>query len=278
MDRICVVLLAGNKQNECFWPSYNSCDAGVSHDLIVIHRDKMGLPDKMDNIWGDVILKNKIINGVDVPHRAFGGYRFAYQEFKYDYDLFTFISDDVIIKMDNWLLKIVNTLNKHERLGFGASQIFNGGKKYPHPSHLRAPFWFAKTKALNDIKWEFNGDHDGEMKIGDQLTKAGYFGVQVGNKINLGYDALEPNHITQLMEKKYSKETFPLKKHLDDIFDKLGDSIFSESIESPFRHIGKQNLGIDLEPFDGLIYAPSIEIAKKYLHIENNNYNTYILK
>lgn len=277
MSKICVVMLAGNKQNECFWPSYYNCDAGIEHDLIVIHRDGFGLPEKMTNKHGSVILKNKIINGVDVPHRAFGAYRFAYQNFKNDYDIFVFISDDVVLKSDNWLKKIFDTLNKHEKLGFGASQIFNGGKKYPHPSHLRAPFWFAKTKALNDIDWVFNDDHDGEMKIGDQLTSAGYFGVQVGNKINLGYDALEPQHITQLMEIKYSESTFPFGKQTGDIFVDLGEKIYIETIHSPYHHISTQNLGIDLEPFDGLLYAPSIEIAKNYLQIKTNNYNSFMI-
>lgn len=277
MNKIAVIMLAGNKQNECFWPSYYLCDAGIEHDLIVIHRDNLGVPENITNMFGSVIMKNKIINGVDVPHRAFGAYRFAFETYKNDYDVFVFISDDVVIKSDNWLKKIADALNLHEKLGFGASQIFNGGKKYPHPSHLRAPFWFAKTKALNDIAWEFNDDHDGEMKIGDQLTSAGYFGIQVGNKINLGYDVLEPNHITQLMELKLSEQTFPFGKQNDDVIKSLGDKIFTLSINSPYPHIGSQNIGVDLEPFDKLIYAPSVKIAEKYLQIKNNGYNSFTL-
>ena len=271
-------MLAGNKQNECFWPSYYNCDSGIEHDIIVIHRNMLGVPEKIYNKWGKVIFKNKIINDIDVPHRAFGAYRFAFQNFKNNYDLFVFISDDVILKTDNWLKKINSAMSKHTKLGFGATQIFNGGKKYPHKSHIRAPFWFAKTDALNDIDWDFNDDHDGEMKIADQLTNAGYFGVQIGNKINLGYDALEENHITQIMELKYSKETHPNEKFKDDIFKTLNGDIYNEFIVSPYPHIGIQNLGIDLEPFDGLLYLPSVDIAKKYLQIENNDYNSYILK
>jgi len=276
-NKTCVVLLAGNHTDE-FLSSYYRCDAGAHHDLLIIHRNNMGVPDTIENNWGNVIFENKIINGVDTPHRAFGGYRFAYQRFKGIYDIFIFVSDDVILKTDNWLLKIVTILNKHEKLGFGASQIFNGGRGYPHESHIRSPFWFAKTNALNQISWEFHDDHDGEMKIADQLTSAGFFGVQAGNKINFAYDVMEHNHITQLMELKYSHHTFPYGKHLTDIFDYSDESIYSEFIYSPFNHIGRQNLGIDLEPFDGLIYLPSVYIAKKYLSVYYNEYNTFILK
>jgi len=155
-------------------------------------------------------------------------------------------------------------------IGFGASQIFNGHKRYPHESHIRAPFWFAKSEVLKKIDWQFDDDHDGEMKIGDQCTAAGYVGVQVGNKINLGYDATEPYHITQLLELKYNPELHPSGKYQDlDIFyyylTRLPkESILEEDIISPYPHIGKQNTFIDIEPFNNLIYYPSLPLAKKY--------------
>lgn len=277
-NEIAVVLLAGDKQNLCFWPSYYRCRPNVKHDLIVVHRDKLGVPKNIVNNNGRVIYLNKVINGVDVPHKAFGGYRFAYQTYKDQYKYFIFISDDVVLKRDNWLLDIMHMINLDEKIGFGASQIFNGGKAYPHESHIRAPFWFAKTKALNEINWEFDSDHDGEMKIADQITAAGYFGVQVGSKIDLGYDVLETNHITQLLEKKYFRGYFPYAKYeIDYDNDLFDESFIYEFIQSPYRHIGKQNVYVDLEPFNGLIYLPSLEIAKQHIPVKDKGHNIYTI-
>jgi hypothetical protein len=267
-------VLAGTR-DECFWPSYLNCESGIDHDLIVVHRNGLGLSNKIFNKGGNVIFKNKIINGNDVPHRAFGAYRFAYQCYKDMYDIFVFISDDVILKRDNWLLDISNTLSYNEKLGFGGSQIFNGGKRYPHESHVRAPFWFAKTEALNKTRWEFEHDHEGEMRIGDQITEAGYFGVQVGNKINLGYDALESGHITQLIEMRFSMSTFPFGKFYNAI--NVLESVEEQSVISDYLHIGEQRLFEDLEPFDGLVYFPSLEIAKQHVSVIDRGNNTFTI-
>lgn len=278
INKIAVIMLAGNQQNMCFWPSYYNTIPGVSHDLIIVHRNMLGVPESIMVKPENLLFLNKIINGVDVPHQAFGGYRFAFETYKDNYDYFIFISDDVILKRDNWLLKIINTMELNDKLGFGGSQIFNGGTNYPHESHVRAPFWFAKTKALKSIDWEFNSDHDGEMKIGDQLTNAGYFGVQIGNKIDLGYDAREENHISQLLEKKYSPNTHPIKKIIEYDFFNGKEEFLTEYIISPFSHIGSQNVFKDIQPFDGLIYLPSLDIAKKSnIQINNKGYNIYTI-
>lgn len=282
MDRIAVIMLAGERQNICFWPSYYNCKAGISHDLIIVHRDGLGLPEEiLDQGYGEIKFLNKIVDGVDIPHRAFGAYRYSFNLYKNNYDYFIFISDDVVLKRDSWLLDIINVLNKHEKLGFGASQIFHGGKGFPEESHIRAPFWFAKTEALNKTVWEFDHDHTGEMRIGDQITQAGYFGVQVGNKLTLGFDSTEKDHITQLLEKKYFPQKSEMGKydlHQYDYFLNNIDEIKSDYIVSPYNHIGKQNVLIDIEPFDGLIYNPSLEIAKKCVDIIDIGHNTYIIK
>lgn len=270
MNKVGIIVLCGNKFQDLFWKSYNKCSAGYTHDFILVHRDFLGVPEQIKTQEGNLILENKIINGEDVPHRAFGAYRHYFYKYQNDYDYFVFISDDVILKRDNWLKDIVDTLESHPVIGFGASQIFNGHKRYPHESHIRAPFWFAKSEVLKKIDWEFTDDHDGEMKIGDQCTAAGYVGVQVGNKINLGYDATEPYHITQLLELKFNPELHPFGKYVDqDIYyyylTRLPkERILEEDIISPYPHIGKQNVFIDIEPFNNLIYYPSLPIAKKY--------------
>ena len=156
----------------CFLLSYKNCIPGFSHDLIIIHRNNLVLTEEISNKNGRVVYVNKINEkGEDIPLRAFGAYRFAFNLYKEKYDLFLFISDDVIIKRDNRIKDIVDILYIHEKVGFGASQIFNGGKNYPHESHIRAPFWFAKTESISKINREFDSDHDGEMKIGKQLSE-----------------------------------------------------------------------------------------------------------
>lgn len=285
MKKVAVIMLGGNQQEELFWSSYNNCVSGYPHDLILIHRDYLGVPTTVRNPDGRMIIHNKIVNGRDIPYRAFGAYRHYFYKYQNDYEYFVFISDDVVLKRDGWLKMVIDTLDIHEKIGFGASQIFNGHKKYPHESHLRAPFWFAKAEVLKQIEWEFNDDHDGEMKIGDQCTSVGYVGVQVGNKINLAYDATEQYHITQLLEQKYHPEFHPFGKHSEfspDLFayylTRLDpDVIKNEVIVSPYSHIGEQNVFIDIEPFDGLIYNPSLEIAKKYSLVKEYPYNINVL-
>lgn len=283
MKKVGVIVLCGNRFQELFWRSYLKCIAGYEHDLIVVHRDYLGVPDNLENENGNLILQNKIINGEDVPHRAFGAYRHFFYKYRDDYEYFVFISDDVVLKRDFWLKAIVDCFDSHEMIGFGASQIFNGHKRYPHESHLRAPFWFAKTKVLNKIDWQFDDDHDGEMKIGDQCAATGYIGVQVGNKINLGYDVMEQYHITQLLEQKYYPEKHPFGKYDDSdiffyLFTRLNEkTILEENITSPYPHINTQNTFIDIEPFNGLIYLPSVSESKKYNLCKTLPYNINVL-
>lgn len=282
-NNIAVILLAGsNMQNICFWPSFDRTVPGVNFDLILSHLNHKHLPDREFNQYGLTYIENKIdSNGNDVPCKAFGAYRHFFSKYSGLYEYFVFISDDVVIKRNNWLKHIINMLGIHEKCGFGGSQVFNGNKRYPHPSHVRAPFWFAKTEALSSIKWEFNDDHDGEMKIGDQLTSAGYFGVQVGNKINLAYDALETDHITVLLEQRLFPDKHPYGLH--DPFEGWGlwehnlghDSIPYIDIESP--HVGKQNSLMDIEPFNGLIYHPSLEIAKNCIKVYERLPDTFLI-
>lgn len=271
MKKVAVILLGGVNQSKLFWPSYHNCEAGYQHDIILVHRDYLGVPNNLKKSHGNILVRNKITNGRDIPHKAFGAYRHYFYEYQDDYDFFIFISDDVIIKRDGWLKDIIDTMYQHMMIGFGASQVFNGHKNYPHESHLRAPFWFAKTEVLKKINWEFTDDHDGEMRIGDQCSSVGYVGVQVGNKINLAYDATEPNHITGILEKKYFPEMHPHSKHTREMYGKieenffsLGEKIFEENLISPYPHIGKQNVFVDIEPFNNLIYYPSLHTAKKY--------------
>lgn len=95
------------------------CDPGHSHDLILVHRDNLGVPENPYNPYGNIFLENKIINGEDIPHRAFGAYRHYFYKYQDQYEYFIFVSDDVVFKSDNWLKKILDTLNLHERWDSG---------------------------------------------------------------------------------------------------------------------------------------------------------------
>ena len=295
MKKIAVILLCGQKLEELLWKSYLNCSSEYPHDLIMVHRNFMGIPSKVENVNGSLILENKIIDGSDVPNLAFGAYRHFFYKYRDDYEYFVFLSDDVILKRDGWLKSIVDVLDTHDKIGFGASQILHGkygNKKYPHPPHLKAPFWFAKTECLNKIDWQFDNTWDGELKIGNQCATTGYIGVQVGNKINLGYDSCEANiateistHVTQMLEQTYYPHLFPYGKHdvsNPDLFVKYLDNLESEEVlrqnlSVPDSYIGTQNAILDVEPFHGLIYYPSLESAKKHSLVTEFPQNINIL-
>jgi len=276
---IALILVAStNKQNICFWPSYNNISS-IKHDLIVVHRNNQFLPKNIENkSGGNIYLENKVFNDKELQHKAFGAYRYYFEKYKNKYDFFAFVSDDVIIKSDNWLTKGISPLVKYDKLGWTSTQIFNSGKnsyKYPHASHSRSPAWFAKQSSLIKINWKFDSDHLGEMSLANQFLDAGFFGIQVGNKINLAYDALEENHISQLLELKYFDQTHLRKKFtldenekLNNTFQRYLDNNDDIYLTSPIKHIGKRNIITGIEPFDNLIFDKSVNIAKENCEIK----------
>jgi len=287
--RVCLLLVAGSdKQNKCFWPSFSRCQSGLMHDLVVVHRDMSHVPPCF-NPNGRVILENKIFSTGELPHKAFGAYRHFFNQYKAHYDYFAFISDDVIIKTDNWLLTAVTLLRKYDGLGFVGTQIFNGGAKYPHESHCRAPAWFAKTSALRQIDWQFNSDHDGEMRIAKQFLDKGFFGAQVGNKIDIAYDALEcggcfeGDHISSIFE-RWALGPDTSRKLDENTASTLNARLLADLdagrdhvITSPFSHIGSRKVIKDLEPFHGLLYDQSVDLAKKTATVLSKPHGVHIL-
>jgi hypothetical protein len=284
MPSIAIIFVGGtNRQHRYFWPSYNNCEAGIEHDLILVHRDGRHIPREFHNKY---ICENKIFPQGELVHKAFGAYRYYFQKYCDQYDYFAFISDDVVIKRDNWLLHAIQPMIKNYRMGWTASQIFNGNRnQYPHPSHLRAPIWFAKSQALKQVNWIFNDDHDGEMRIADQFVEAGYFGVQIGNLFNLAYDSGDPDHVSTILEShlyrsvpdKYTLEQCRniQKKMLEDLDI---NNFEPYNIQSPWGHIGRKNGILDLEPFDGLIYDKSLSIATNNADIRNIGKDIFIVQ
>jgi hypothetical protein len=279
-----IVVAGGERQNVCVWPTYYNCDAGVDHDLIVVHRNMQHVP-SVFNVRGNVIYENKCFPDGELPHKAFGAYRHYCEKYINDYEYFAFVSDDVFFKRDNWLLQACEMLDKYDKLGLVATQIFNGNcGQYPHPSHARAPIWFSKSSALKKIRWEFDSDHDGEMRIAYQFLVAGYFSAQIGHKIDFAYDADQKDHIAVLWERdkygcnkdKYSTEEI---EQLDAFLTVrlLENDVSDLDIHSPFSHIGTRNVIRDLQPFDGLLYDNSVGLAVNYTRVERHNFGTYIL-
>lgn len=275
--RIALIIVAGsNRQNECFFPSYEKISAGMPHDLIVVHRDRQFLKD-IFNKDGCVILENKIIDGKEVPHRAFGAYRHFWNLYKDRYDAFGFISDDVIVKAEEWVKRSIDLLFQYDRLGLVGTQIMNGSLgQYPHPSHNRAPCWFAKSRALKDIDWSFDSDHSGEMVLADQFVAVNYFAAQVGNKIDVAYDSMENggyyagDHIASCWETSMQHDLRdPFTKQEQNrmsntLMNRLESGDDSLTVQSPHPHIGVRKVISQLQPFHGLLYDRSEGLGGMY--------------
>lgn len=261
-----IIFMGGTpRQNTYFWPSYGELAAGTNHDLILVHRNMLGVPDvnyirNMVGPYGNLILEDKCFPEGELPHKAFGGYRHFFNKYKDKYKYFAFISDDVLLRRNNWLKDAIQPLTRYEKCGFTSPMLHNV------PTHIRAPIWFGKSECLSKVAWEFSDDHDGEMRIADQCVSAGYFGVQVGHKITLAYDP--DNNCKRAFEVENFGES-----HLDSFFTedeinkfemtflkKLSYSDVGERLKSfyiPYYTV------LELQPFDRLIYNPSKHIVIK---------------
>jgi hypothetical protein len=281
-----------------FLPSYLNMDPGYKHDLIVVHRNEQFIDKtKFINNNGKIIFENKIISDdYEVPNRGNGSFKYYYNKYKDNYDVFCFAIETVVIRRHNWIMDAMNILNYSNYIGFCCSQIFNGNDlntlstNYPHPTHIRTSGPnFIKTSYLNRIPWKFSSDHEGEMIFGEQLSQIeNCVGVQIGNKINYGYDTLgnptllplqkaitrsNYNHIAQLVENLYFPEKNNIMKFnveeysfFEELYDQLtkDNNVFEEhTVISPYAHIGKQRVFFDFQPFNNLIYGKCVLTAIK---------------
>lgn len=285
MKVACIAILGSARQNECFWPTYNSNQSGIDHDLIVVHRNMLGVPEFCKAQSGHLILENKsnISNGKELEHRAFGAYRHFGIKYCNKYDYLAFISDDVLFQTQGWLLEAVQMLSKYDKLGFVGTQIFNAmNSEYPHETHCRAPIWFAKTEAIKKLDWNFDSDHEGEMNLCQTFLKAGYFGAQVGNKIDVAYDALENggyyvgDHISSILSKHLKFKPSDREQINANLMQKLINNDDSDYVISPHQHIGRRNVISQLQPFNALVVDTGIELAGN--SAKNINYGIHILK
>jgi hypothetical protein len=288
-----IIFLGVTKKQESFWPSYYAHTPGRPHDIMIAYIDRSVIPE-VHNDYGTIVYENKIINGKDIPHRAFGAYRYFFNKYKDTYKYFAFVSDDVIIRSDNWLQACIEPLERHPRLGWVGTQIF--AERYcgrSFPDHLRAPIWFAKSEALQKVDWRFNGDHDGEVSTANQFMRAGFFGVQIGFKFDIAYDSLENgglgvgDGITSCFEKKFFPEKNLVgsysQEEIKAFEKKIWDAIKNKKIEewwaeSPHPHIQKKNFITELQGLSGQVYVPSLYLARKYANVlENDEYHIQVL-
>lgn len=272
------------KQNEFFWPSWKRTSPGHSYDFILVHRDKIGVPKNYQNNLteaSNILEINKVLQQGEIPHKAFGAYRYAFQQLRSKYDVFVFISDDVEFKSDDWLSTVVSRFEKYPKLGFQSPLLSN------NPPHIRAPVWMATTNCLSAIEWYFNSDHEGEMSIADNCVKAGFWGTQIGHKIDIAYDP----QLDMAVLKKLCGTPMPLRQMEIDVLNGpvekilpihtkilqnfwkefssnyLKDIVYAKSIINPNIEIGF-NIHLEIQPYDGLIYNKSLLIAEKEVHIQ----------
>jgi len=292
MNDTLIIFLGVTQRQNLFWKSYHELESGRPHDILVAYIDREVVPE-IRNKNGKIFYESKIVDGKDIPHKAYGGYRYFFNKYKDSYKYFAFISDDVILRSDNWLQKCIEPLVNHPKLGWVGTQIYST-KSNCFPNHCRAHIWFAKSEALSKINWKFKNDHDGEILMAEQCRKAGFFGVQIGHQFDIAYDSLENgglgvgDGIISCFEKKF----FPEKnlrepyseKEIKDFEKEVWGSIIDHDVSkwtatSPHQHIQEKNFVTELQGLNGQIYAPSLSIARKNADVlENPTLHIHILK
>lgn len=266
-------------QNKFWWPSYEMCDPGYKHDMIFVHRNMDGVPEKVPFKGEDLIFENKIFRYFELEHKAFGAYRHYFMKYSKDYDIFAFISDDVYLRRDNWLKDVVDMFEKYPKLGIISPMLHN------HPPHARAPIWFGRKEALIQMDWGFQNDHHGETTIADRCVNANYFVAQIGHKIDFAYDPYwdgyanprvcgspQPNQWLEKIwfgedhfDRKFTTEEI---QSLDRYLEKMiAQNVFDEEISdlriSSRLQFQRWNPCIEIQPYHGLIYNRSLEIVRE---------------
>jgi hypothetical protein len=293
-DFLVIFVGATPKQNEWWWPSYEMCDAGISHDLVVVNRNMEGVPldIRKKSPWiEEIFYENKIfstfhsydkfstVQGNELAHKAFGAYRYYFHKYMMGYKYFAFVSDDVLLRRKNWLRDVYLMFEKYKGLGIVSPMVHN------NPPHVRAPVWFGTREALSSLDWGFSDDHDGEMTIADRCVNAGFFVAQIGRKIDFAYDPLwernanprvcgapQPNaYLEKYMfgeeHKIFEEDDFLLmEKFRDDLEN--GERYEEISSDELGTRVDMQrwNICLEFQPYHGLLYNRGIEIARKFGH------------
>jgi len=202
MPKILVILIAGSlKQHKCSLPSLKSAFPGEKYDLLYVTRNFNYFPSTINlSSVCNILFENKCFpshkhlvsvplrhkSTAEIPHRAFGAYRFYCNKFYKNYDYIVCMSDDVYIRRHNWLTDIIKTFSKCKLIGVISNQVRNS------PRHIRAPFFAIKAECLETIfdkqLWYFRDDHEAEMRFSQTISSAGYLAIQLGHGFDLATD------------------------------------------------------------------------------------------
>ena len=173
-----------------------SCDPGADVDLIIVNNDtgwKLGRSylDGIDNI--------KLPRGiVRIFHRenygrSFGGYNFAFEKLRTEYDYFIFTEDDILLTKDNYALLGIESFEKINNCGFVAYQSLTD-KSFLNLSkedtlHAHGGVGLSSTKVLTNLYkksgnlpyaiQETSQDYEdiiryGEVNFTNKISKLGY--------------------------------------------------------------------------------------------------------
>ena len=210
---------------------------GCSVDLIIINN-KTGW-DKGD-IYLDSIKNKKINSGiVKILHRenigrSFGGYNFAVDKFKDEYDFYIFTEDDILINKENYASIAIEEFMKCKNCGFIAFQgLSMKFKNYSLENSIHAHGGVGLTsysvleKVINkygNLAYSSNLDHQdyesiiehGEVAFTNRIYKMGYKLTSISRKIKLyeyAYDKIRNIKVPRYAT-KIDIIIFYLKKHL----------------------------------------------------------------
>jgi hypothetical protein len=253
--------------------------AGLEHDLILAYANINRIPEDAVNEDGMIVFEKMAYGAKPLFH----AYKDIFEMHKDDYDIFCFVTENVVIRSHGWLKKCANMLTDFRGIGFVSTQVFNGcHNQHPSHSHIKTSAWAATRDALEDIDWNFTDNP--EMELADRFVAAGYFGAQVGHKIDVAFDSLE-NHGAFVGDSVSSLLAKQLGCGLDGriLDDKLktihnflvgklkarDDSLF---VQSPFGHVGRRKVISQLQPFNGLIYDKSMHLVPDN-YVERHPFN-----
>lgn len=100
-------------------------DPGVETDVVIVNND---VNYEKGNAFLNLINDEKIHSGkIRILHRenygrSFGGYNYAFEKFKNEYDYFIFTEDDILINGDGYAKKAIDVFESEESVGAVAYQ------------------------------------------------------------------------------------------------------------------------------------------------------------
>lgn len=283
--RVAVILFArSDDQNAYFWPSYLFASSGCPHDLLLASPNTEDISDDIVNDDGLIVFE-RVSYAAKPPFHV---YKDIFELHKEDYDIFCFVSEDAVIRRNGWLKKCVDMLSTFRGIGFVTTQLFNcSNAQYPGESHMRTSAWAATTEALDKVNWILASSPEAELA--DSFVEAGYYGAQVGHKIDVAFDSLTNNgvfvgdSVGSLLAKQLGigLDGQIQEDKLESIHNFLvgrlkagNDAMF---VQSPFDHIGRRRVISQLQPFNGLIYDKSLHLVPNE-YIERYTFDIVTLK